>query len=266
MKMANGFKATGYAALALALAACSTHAVKDSSGEVVFPDPQRIVLKEGTFPNVANLRSIGPGVTKDQLYDLVGRPHFSEGFAPKAWNYLFHFRTPQGVKTCQYQVKFDEHKRGQSFHWAPADCADLLKPEAVVDVTPDDAALRFTLSADALFAFARSGTADIKDNGREDIKGIAKQIVAAKQAQVTVTGHTDRIGDDASNLRLSQARADTVRMLLIDEGVDGASIRADGRGEVQPVTRGCADTLAKAELVQCLAADRRVEISITGLK
>lgn len=269
MNVAKSFKAAALAALVLALAACSTHAAKETNGEVVFPDPDRIVLKEGTFPNVANLRSVGPGVTKEQLYHLLGRPHFSEGFAPKAWNYLFHFRTPDGVVTCQYQVKFDDEKRGQSFHWAPASCADMLKPPAppvapAATGAPDVA--RFSLSADALFAFGRSGVADIKPNGRDELARIAAQISSAQDSQVTVVGHTDRIGSEDSNQRLSQARADTVRRLLADHGVTAGSIRAEGRGEAQPVTRDCADSLARSALVNCLAPDRRVEITVSGQK
>jgi len=266
MNIANRFKAAATAALVLALAACSTHATKQSTGEVSFPDPDRIVLKEGTFPNVANLRSIGPGVTKEQLYHLLGRPHFSEGFAPKAWNYLFHFRTPEGVVTCQYQVQFDDEKRGQSFHWAPASCADVLNPPAppVAPAAAADGVARFSLSADALFAFGRSGVADIKPDGSAELKRIAAEISAAKDSQVTVVGHTDRIGSDESNQRLSQARADTVRGVLASHGVAAGSIRAEGRGEAEPVTRDCADSLAHRALVACLAPDRRVEIAVSG--
>lgn len=263
MNAVNSFKAAAMAALVLALTACSSHAVKDSQAEVTFPDRDRIVMKEGTFPNVDNLRAIGAGVTKEQLYHLIGRPHFSEGFSPKAWNYLFHFRTVDGVQTCQYQVKFDDEKRGQSFHWAPAECADVLKvssPEAAKDLA------RFSLSADALFAFGRSGVADIKPGGREELKRIAAQISSAQDSQVTVVGHTDRIGSDESNQALSQARAETVRGFLGAEGVPVANVRAEGRGEREPVTRGCADTLAHRELVDCLAADRRVEIAVSGSK
>ena len=265
MNIANRFKAGATAALVLALAACTTQATKQGPGAVSFPDRDRIVLKEGTFPNVANLRSVGPGVTKDQLYDLLGRPHFSEGFAPKAWNYLFHFRTPEGVVTCQYQVQFDDEKRGQSFHWAPASCADVLNPPAApVAPAAVDGVARFSLSADALFAFGRAGMADIKPDGNAELKRIAAEIRAAKDSQVTVVGHTDRIGSDASNQRLSQARADTVRGVLVSQGVAAGSIRAEGRGEAEPVTRDCADSLAHRALVACLAPDRRVEIAVSG--
>ncbi len=95
------------------------------AAEVVFPDKDRDAwLKEGTFPNPDNLRAVAPGVTKDQLYALLGRPHFNEGLAGvREWDYIFHFRRPEGgVASCQFKVIFDKDYRGRSFHWLPADC------------------------------------------------------------------------------------------------------------------------------------------------
>jgi len=266
MNAATNVKACAPMALVLALAACSTHAVKDGNGDVVFPDPERVVMKEGTFPNVDNVRTVGPGVTREQLYHLLGRPHFNEGFSPKAWNYLFHFRTDEGIVTCQYQVQFDEDKRGQSFHWAPASCADVLEQASQPATVVADATTRFSLSADALFAFGRSGVADIKPNGRDELKRIAVEINKASDVRVSVVGHTDRIGSDASNQQLSQARAETVRGFLADQAVPAERITAEGRGEREPVTRGCEDSLRHRALVECLAPDRRVEIAVTGLR
>ncbi len=266
MNAAMSLKACAPVALVLALAACSTHPVKEGNDAVVFPDPDRIVMKEGTFPNVDNVRAVGPGVTKEQLYHLLGRPHFNEGFSPKAWNYLFHFRTDEGIVTCQYQVRFDAENRGQSFHWAPASCAGLLDQASQPAVVIPDNTTRFSLSADALFAFARSGVADIKPDGRDELKRIALAINKASDVRVSVVGHTDRIGSDESNQRLSQARAETVRGFLIDQGVPAERTTAGGRGEREPTTRGCQDALGRRALVECLAPDRRVEIAVSGLR
>lgn len=248
------------------LTACGTrHISRDISpegvaGEVVFPDAQRAVLEEGTFPNVEDLRSIGPGVTKDQLYQALGRPHFREGLVGvREWDYLFHFRTSEGVVTCQYKVIFDRDHRGQSFHWSPAACADQLARPAAAAVAD---LRRVTLSADALFAFAKHGPADILPNGREQLVGLAAELKDAEPSLVTVFGHTDRIGSDAANQLLSQRRADTVRAILASEGVPANVIVAVGKGESEPVTTACADTLARAALVQCLAPDRRVEVEV----
>ncbi len=130
---------TGLALVATAaaglLAACGTrHVSRDISpdgvaAEVVFPDPAHAFLAGGTFPDPDALRRIGPGVTKDQLYQALGRPHFREGLiGVREWDYLFQFRTADGVVTCQYKVIFDRDYRGQRFHWLPEHCLEAVMP------------------------------------------------------------------------------------------------------------------------------------------
>lgn len=251
------------------LSACgTTHVSRDISpqgvaGEVVFPSVDGIVLKEGTFPNIESLRQVGSGVTKDQLYYLLGRPHFREGYyGVREWDYLFHFRKGSEVVTCQYKVIFDEEHHGRSFHWAPASCADLLREEQAAPTIPSSGK-RFELSGDALFAFNRHGASDILPDGRQELLAIAAQLKQGKPTAVQVIGHTDRLGTDVDNLLLSQRRATTVRELLIQGGVDEALVSAQGVGESQPVKQ-CSDDQPRAALVACLQPNRRVEIVASG--
>lgn len=254
------------AIMAAAFAGCTRHVSRDiapqgQAGKVVFPDQDRIVLKEGTFPTIEALQQIGPGVTKDQLYALVGRPHFREGFSAREWDYLFHFREGDQVVTCQYKVIFDKDYHGQGFHWSPAGCADRLKTETAAAAEPK----RFELSADALFAFARSGLNDMQPQGRTELASIAGRLKGSKAAIVQVIGHTDRIGSEASNQTLSQRRADTVREFLIQNGVAADSLSAHGIGESEPVKQ-CSDALPHDQLVACLQPNRRVEVIVKALK
>ncbi|KAF1706952.1 OmpA family protein [Pseudoxanthomonas sacheonensis] len=256
------------AGAALALSACGTrHVSRDISpqgvaGEVIFPDPARIVLKGGTFPNLGDLRLVGPGMTKDQLYQLLGRPHFHEGYVGvREWDYLFHFRKDGKIITCQYKVVYDKDYIAQTFHWAPASCADLLAeaPPAVAEPVKERT---FKLSADALFEFAKYGAEDILPRGREELAAIAKQLKDADEESIRIVGHTDRIGSDASNQLLSQRRAQTVREFLVDRGVTASAITAEGRGESEPV-KDCEDQ-ARDALIACLALNRRVEIQVAA--
>ncbi len=122
--------------LALGLTGCGTSVVSrnvDDSGhaeEVVFPDIEKDAwLKDGTYPRVDDLRLIKPGISKDQLYALVGRPHFREGMGTvREWDYIFHFPDAQDDKpaTCQFKVIFDKQMKGQTFHWQPASCASRV--------------------------------------------------------------------------------------------------------------------------------------------
>ncbi|HEX7801545.1 MAG TPA: OmpA family protein [Pseudoxanthomonas sp.] len=249
----------------LALPACGTrHVSRDISpqgvaGEVVFPDPAHIVLKGGTFPNLGDLRLVKAGMTKDQLYQLLGRPHFHEGYVGvREWDYLFHFRKGEEVITCQYKVIYDKDHIAQTFHWAPASCADLLveAPPAAVETKERT----FNLSADALFEFAKYGADDILPKGRQELEVIAEQLADANKMSIMVVGHTDRIGSDAANQLLSQRRAMTVRQYLVDRGVPAMTINAEGRGESQPV-KDCEEQ-ARDALIACLAPNRRVEIQV----
>ena len=112
----------------LSLAGCGTLSKVDDAGhtdEAVFPAVETAYVKAGTYPNQDNLRQVHAGVTRDQLYDLLGGPHFLEGFRTQEWDYLFHFNTAEGEKTCQYKVLFDRDMRAQSFYWKPSSCTDL---------------------------------------------------------------------------------------------------------------------------------------------
>lgn len=249
--------------MAAAAGGCTTHVSRDISadgvpGEVVFPATEKAVLKEGTFPNPDSLRLVAAGITKDQLYDLLGRPHFREGYAGvREWDYIFHFRRGGEVITCQYKVVFDKQYYARAFYWMPESCADLLKEPVAAPVV---ATRRFTLSADTLFAFGRSGAGDIQSGGRADVARIASELRNAKGVRnVRVVGHTDPVGSEQSNIALSQRRAETVRQLLIGEGIPDQLVSAAGRGEAEPVKQ-CDMSQPRSALVACLQPNRRVEI------
>ena len=247
-------------ALAFLLSACGSLSKVSDQGttdEPVFPDVEDTTFHTGSFPNIDNLRQVGDGTTRDQLYDLLGRPHFSEGFRVREWDYLFHFNTPEGRRTCQFKVLFDKDELARSFHWAPAECASILNQKPV----PAPAPMKpFSLSGDVGFAF---GSATLTTAGLNTVRDIAPQLKRLSELQqVTVSGHTDRIGNDAVNLRLSQQRAESVRNALAAEGIPASKIRAQGFGKSQPVVQ--CDQQNRNALIACLAPNRRVDIEVQG--
>ncbi|WP_353172450.1 OmpA family protein [Paracandidimonas soli] len=251
---------SGGIALALMLAACGNLSQVNDQGMTdnpVFPDAEDATFLTGSFPNIDNLRQVGDGATRDQLYDLLGRPHFSEGFRVREWDYLFHFNTPEGRRTCQFKVLFDKDELARSFHWAPAECASILNQKPV----PAPAPMKpFSLSGDVGFAF---GSATLTTAGLNTVRDIASQLKQLSELQqVTVSGHTDRIGNDAANLRLSQQRAESVRNALATEGIPASKVRAHGFGEDRPLVQcGQQD---RDVLIACLAPNRRVDIEVRG--
>jgi outer membrane protein OmpA-like peptidoglycan-associated protein len=69
----------------------------------------------------------------------------------------------------------------------------------------------------------------------ESLNDLAEFLLLKKSLKIELAGHTDNVGEDASNLILSQKRADSVRNYLIKKGVPETRIIAVGYGETQPV-------------------------------
>ncbi|KAF1712353.1 flagellar motor protein MotB [Pseudoxanthomonas kalamensis DSM 18571] len=253
----------------LVAAGCTRHVSRDISadgkaGEVIFPEIKPGGwMQEGTFPTPDSLRQIIPGMSKDQLYALLGAPHFREGYyGVREWDYIFNFPigTDGAYRTCQYKIIFDEDFLARSFHWKDPECRQWVQagerstaPRQVVN-----------LSADALFSFNGASKDDITNDGRDQIAELGEKLGKDVTVQhVLVTGHTDRIGSDAANLALSQRRAETVRWLLLEAGVPADRISAVGAGETQPVKECPTITDRQAEIA-CLQPNRRVEVAIWG--
>ncbi|WP_228076592.1 OmpA family protein [Novilysobacter ciconiae] len=242
-------------------------------GDTDFPEASRSRIRNGDFVNVDNLRQMGRGLGKSQVRRLLGNPHFSEGVAGVSrWDYVFNFRT--GVDThvtCQYQVNYERANGNyvvDSMHWDGSACLDALndRPDPVVGPDPvvsTAAPAVHTLSADALFAFDGSRPRDILPQGKEEIAALAQELSRSGAEQITVVGHADRLGSHSYNQALSERRAATVRQLLVEQGLPGAGITAAGRGSSEPVT-SCDRSLPRAELIECLKPDRRVEIRVAG--
>ena len=140
-------------------------------------------------------------------------------------------------------------------------------PEDEVAPVPVPVQDKITLKADALFAFDQGHLGGLLPGGRAELDDVADKIRTGyvRVDGIDLVGHTDRLGSDAYNMRLSQERADTVRNYLRQRGVT-APITAIGVGESQPVTRGCVGEVATRALTECLQPDRRVEVVITGIR
>lgn len=262
----------------VALQGCATHVSREISPEgvpkeVVFPKIDNAWLKEGTFPSLEALRAVAPGMTKDQLYDSLGRPHFSEGMGGvREWDYIFNFRSGGGVTTCQYKAVFDQEYRAQSFYWLPSSCANMLDVRVATPVhvmptaTPKPAVMptRVSLSADALFAFGKSDLKDLQPKGRRELDQLADKVRESGQLErLDVIGYTDRLGSDSYNQQLSQARANSVRSYLVSNGLAAEKISAKGMGKRDPLVE-CTQK-SKEALITCLAPNRRVELAVQML-
>lgn len=125
------------------------------------------------------------------------------------------------------------------------------RPPRVADV--------IRLPADALFHFDRGGIDDLLPGGHQAIDDAAARLRNDQYGHIEVRGYTDRLGSASHNAALSRERAESVRAILIQDGVPGDHISAVGRGSSDPVSQ-CSGGMSHDALVSCLQPDRRVEI------
>ncbi|MBB3121634.1 OmpA family protein [Pseudoduganella violacea] len=116
-----------------------------------------------------------------------------------------------------------------------------------------------TLPADQLFEFASSV---IGQTGLKTLAELATSLEQEAPAKVIIVGHTDALGSTSFNSKLSQARADAVReQLLKSKKIRPQSVFAIGVADHYPIIKAAqCPGKAEAELIQCLAPNRRVEI------
>ena len=80
-----------------------------------------------------------------------------------------------------------------------------------------------------------TGKATLQPASQEQLANIANILKAYPQVKIRIGGYTDNTGDAATNLRLSEERADDVMAELVKLGVDPARITAKGYGEESPI-------------------------------
>ena len=128
---------------------------------------------------------------------------------------------------------------------------------------PPAAPQKITLATKALFDFDK---AVLKPEGKAaiDTEVVNKLPTVSKIELVLVTGHTDRIGTQAYNQKLSERRANAVRDYLVSRGVARDKIETLGMGKTQPVPGVVCNQKNMKELIACLAPNRRVEVEVKG--
>ena len=142
---------------------------------------------------------------------------------------------------------------------APEPVAQAPAPAPKCEPTMDT----ITVGAEKLFGFDR---ANISEDGKAALNEAAAKIKANPELKaVIVTGHTDRIGGDAYNQKLSERRANVVKDYMAAQGVDPSIIETVGKGASEPVVQ-CTGNKKTKKLIACLQPNRRVMIQAEGKK
>jgi OOP family OmpA-OmpF porin len=131
---------------------------------------------------------------------------------------------------------------------APAPVPAPAKPAAPT-------AEKVTFAADALFDFDK---AVLKPEGKAKIDDLASKLQGMNLEVIIAVGHTDSIGSDAYNQKLSEKRAAAVKAYMVGKNMDDKRIYIEGKGEKQPV--------ADNKTAEGRAKNRRVEIEVVGTR
>jgi len=130
-----------------------------------------------------------------------------------------------------------------------------VKPAPAPAPKPKPVAEKVTLAADVLFDFDKSV---LKNEGKAKLDDLATKVNAINLEVVIAIGHTDSIGSDAYNQKLSVRRAESVKAYLVSKGVAPNRVYTEGKGEKQPV--------ASNKTKDGRAKNRRVEIEVIGTR
>ena len=89
---------------------------------LVFPEITKDKQKRAVHPNLENLLKMRQGMTKYDVYHLIGTPHFREMLGAREWDYVFKYDYNNAELYCQYKILFDKDARVGGMYWKPAEC------------------------------------------------------------------------------------------------------------------------------------------------
>jgi len=138
---------------------------------------------------------------------------------------------------------------------APAPAPTPAPRAAEPKPAPKPVAEKVTFAADVLFDFDKSV---IKPEGKAKLDDLSNKIRGINLEVVIAIGHTDSIGTDEYNQKLSVRRAESVKAYLVSKGVEPNRIYTEGKGEKQPV--------ATNKTAEGRAKNRRTEIEVIGTR
>ena len=137
---------------------------------------------------------------------------------------------------------------------APAPAPVVVAP-APAPVAAAPAATKVTYAADAFFDFDK---AVLKPEGKAKLDDLVGKVKGISLEVIIAVGHTDSIGKEGYNQKLSVKRSEAVKAYLVSKGIEKNRVYTEGKGEKQPV--------ADNKTSEGRAKNRRVEIEVVGTR
>ncbi|TND05559.1 MAG: outer membrane protein/peptidoglycan-associated (lipo)protein [Bacteroidetes bacterium] len=140
----------------------------------------------------------------------------------------FKILVPEGDK---YKVKYKSFTENKDY--APLDIPNM---EGLVEfeftIRVQELKKSYTLDN----VFFDTGKSTLRPESFKELDELAEFLVNKKNIEIEIAGHTDNVGEDADNLKLSQDRSDAVKAYLKKKGVDEKRVTAKGYGETKPIS------------------------------
>ncbi len=142
--------------------------------------------------------------------------------------------------------------------YTPPPAAEPMPAPQVIETPPPAAkpmpvSEKVSFSAESLFDFDKSV---VKADGKAALDGLVANLQGMDTEAIVTVGHTDSIGTDAYNQKLSLRRAEAVKAYLVTKGVEASRVFVEGKGESQPV--------ADNKTAEGRAKNRRVTVEVVG--
>jgi outer membrane protein OmpA-like peptidoglycan-associated protein len=158
-----------------------------------------------------------------------------EEYNDKAWSSKYLVGNPSNDPLKFYILKTATKKIGFIIHSNNA-CASIGIIEENTEVTADKILDDINTNDYAtLYINFDTGKSSIKPESNNIIKEVAKMMKANKELKINIEGHTDNVGDEASNMKLSKNRAKSVLIAITNEGIDESRLKFEGFGQSKPI-------------------------------
>lgn len=190
-------------------------------------------------------------------YLIDSSKHYVKNNYDQCWR-TGYWTPAMAVAECDPDLVKKEEPKKEEAKPAPVSAPAPAPAPAAQPKVPEY--LKITLQAETLFDFDK---AVLRPAGTFQLDTLATTLSNYRERieLILVTGHTDRIGTEAYNQKLSERRAAAVKEYLISTGLDGDKIRTAGKGESEPVV-ACEGVRGK-KAVECLKPNRRVVVEVT---
>jgi len=167
-----------------------------------------------------------------------------------------NFWTPAtAAKGCDGEIKVAPKAEAPKPVAPPPPAPPPVAPKPPAPPPPAPVSEKVTFAADAFFDFDK---ATLKPEATAKLDDLVSKTKGINLEVIIAVGHTDSVGSDAYNQKLSIRRSEAVKAYLVSKGVEPNRVYTEGKGEKQPV--------ADNKTAEGRAKNRRTEIEVVGTR